>query len=109
MADGQVLSDSVQLIAGLVGVAVAAGSIVVGWLRGKGSQPTTEVQAAAGIIDNRGVKALVNSIDAAMESFLENNTREIRARKEMTDIVADLKDEIAALNRNLSRWVVKDK
>jgi hypothetical protein len=105
MAEVALLPDSVQVIAGIVGVAVAAGTVVIGWVRAKGTQPTTNVEAAMGIVDNRGVKALVESIDGAVESFDEFYQKDNRARKDMRESLDRLCDELSDLNAHLGRLV----
>lgn len=101
MADKAAVADLIQWAAAFF-VAVIVGLVTrLGWTKEKHTQPESQVEVIASAVDNRAIKALVESIDHAVDRMTqlheETERRERRQIEAMDTIAKDIRSLIRCL------------
>lgn len=91
------LSELIQYAAAFLVAVIVGLATRFGWTHAKDIKPESHVEVVASAVDNRAVKALVDSIDNAVDRLAEIHEDNSRREKRQTEIIGELADDVRRL------------
>jgi hypothetical protein len=99
--------EYVQYVAWTVITVVGALAVRFGWFSQVNKTPTTETQITGGMVDNRALKALMESVDDAVDEMKEMHREDMNQNRILGELLQSLGTDIRSLDRNLVRLFEK--
>lgn len=89
-------------------IAVVGGLAVrFGWFNAKSNPPTTTMELAGGLVDNKALKAFTESVDDAVDRYTELHEERMRHERKQMQILESLDEDVRHLTKALIRVLEK--
>lgn len=95
--------EYVQYGAWFVITVVGGLALRFGWFTSKDSKPSHEAQFMGGVVDNRGVKALAEAIDDAVEAMKDMHDEKMRRERAVQEVIETLGRDARRLTEQLDK------